>query len=72
MEPNPICLNINWRTDEQQLQQWKDGQTGYPFIDAAMRQLIQVRSAAGRTGARAGRGLGAGSGFLRFEWCGAA
>ena len=43
MEPNPICLNINWRTDEGQLQRWKDGQTGYPFIDAAMRQLIQVR-----------------------------
>ncbi|XP_043218718.1 cryptochrome-1-like [Amphibalanus amphitrite] len=41
MEPNPICLNINWRTDDQQLQQWKEGQTGYPFIDAAMRQLIQ-------------------------------
>ena len=42
MEPNPICLNINWRTDERQLRQWKEGMTGYPFIDAAMRQLIQV------------------------------
>ncbi|XP_037072188.1 cryptochrome-1-like [Pollicipes pollicipes] len=41
MEPNPICLNIRWRSDARQLKQWTLGQTGYPFIDAAMRQLVQ-------------------------------
>ncbi|XP_037074076.1 cryptochrome-1-like [Pollicipes pollicipes] len=41
MEPNPVCLNIGWRTDERQLELWAHGQTGYPFIDAAMRQLRQ-------------------------------
>ena len=38
-ENNPICLNIPWSTDESMLQIWKDGKTGYPFIDAAQRQL---------------------------------
>lgn len=28
-----------WSTDAQLLQAWLDGRTGYPFIDAAMRQL---------------------------------
>lgn len=40
---NPICLNIPWyQTDEKILDKWRKGKTGYPFIDAAMRQLLQV------------------------------
>lgn len=31
--------NIPWRFNEKQWQAWQQGQTGYPFIDAAMRQL---------------------------------
>ncbi|NHN58482.1 MULTISPECIES: deoxyribodipyrimidine photo-lyase [Halorussus] len=30
---------IGWREDETALQAWKDGRTGYPIVDAAMRQL---------------------------------
>jgi len=32
---NPIV----WREDEAALQAWKDGETGYPIVDAGMRQL---------------------------------
>jgi deoxyribodipyrimidine photo-lyase len=31
--------DIEWRTDEDALQAWKDGETGYPIVDAGMRQL---------------------------------
>jgi deoxyribodipyrimidine photo-lyase len=31
--------DIEWRTDEAELQAWKDGETGYPIVDAGMRQL---------------------------------
>lgn len=44
--PNVITENyreyaqpIDWREDPAGLQAWKDGQTGYPIIDAGMRQL---------------------------------
>ena len=30
---------VEWREDEAALQAWKDGRTGYPFVDAGMRQL---------------------------------
>jgi len=30
---------IEWREDESALQAWKDGETGYPVVDAGMRQL---------------------------------
>ncbi len=30
---------IEWRNDEQQFQQWCDGKTGYPIVDAGMREL---------------------------------
>ena len=30
---------IEWRDDEVGLQAWKDGETGYPIVDAGMRQL---------------------------------
>ena len=44
MKPNPICLNVPWSTGvtaKENLNLWKQGRTGYPFIDAGMRQLIQ-------------------------------
>ena len=28
-----------WKTSDERLQRWKDGNTGFPYIDAAMRQL---------------------------------
>jgi deoxyribodipyrimidine photo-lyase len=31
--------NIQWRNNEQEFQQWCDGQTGYPIVDAGMREL---------------------------------
>lgn len=38
---NPICLNITWSEfDQQAFDKWTSGQTGFPLIDAAMRQLI--------------------------------
>ena len=31
--------DIEWRNDPDELQAWKDGETGYPIVDAGMRQL---------------------------------
>ena len=39
MEGNPICRQIEWDENEDHLQLWKEGKTGYPWIDAIMRQL---------------------------------
>lgn len=41
MVGNPVCYQIPWGTNDQHLQAWKYGKTGYPFIDAIMRQLRQ-------------------------------
>ncbi|KAK7695928.1 hypothetical protein QCA50_000567 [Cerrena zonata] len=30
--------NVQWETNEEQFQAWKDGRTGVPIVDAAMRQ----------------------------------
>ncbi|CAI8045818.1 Cryptochrome-2 [Geodia barretti] len=38
-ENNPICLQLPWETDTSLLPLWREGKTGYPWIDAAMRQL---------------------------------
>ncbi len=35
----PEYDSIPWRNDKQEFQAWKEGQTGYPVVDAAMRQL---------------------------------
>ena len=32
---------IKWRSDESELNAWKTGNTGFPIVDAAMRQLLQ-------------------------------
>ncbi|PSN30513.1 Cryptochrome-1 [Blattella germanica] len=46
MERNPICLNIPWHDggdiETGHLAKWKQGKTGFPFIDAVMRQLLQI------------------------------
>lgn len=36
---NPICRQIKWSKDSKKLAAWSQGRTGFPFIDAAMRQL---------------------------------
>ncbi len=35
----PAYNNIVWRNNEQEFKAWCDGKTGYPIIDAGMRQL---------------------------------
>ena len=37
---NPVYENIRWREDNEGLEHWKNGQTGYPIVDAGMRQLL--------------------------------
>ncbi len=34
--------NVKWRNDPADFQAWANGQTGYPLVDAAMRQLYQT------------------------------
>jgi len=34
--------NIPWRSDSEELTAWKNGETGYPIVDAGMRQLNQT------------------------------
>ena len=36
-----IPADIEWRDDEASLTAWQRGETGYPFVDAGMRQLNQ-------------------------------
>lgn len=41
MKNNPICLNIPWSVaNKDDVLKWKQGKTGFPIIDAAMRQLL--------------------------------
>jgi deoxyribodipyrimidine photo-lyase len=39
---NPKYRQINWRNDEQEFERWCNGETGYPMVDAGMRQLNQT------------------------------
>lgn len=41
MKGNSICMQIDWDTNKSYLEAWTYGRTGYPFIDAIMRQLRQ-------------------------------
>jgi deoxyribodipyrimidine photo-lyase len=34
--------NIAWRNNEEEFKRWCDGETGYPIVDAGMRQLNQT------------------------------
>lgn len=41
MENNPICLDIPWSEPiKEDVEKWKHGRTGFPIIDASMRQLL--------------------------------
>jgi deoxyribodipyrimidine photo-lyase len=39
---NSSLANIPWRNNEAEFQAWKDGRTGVPIVDAAMRQLKEI------------------------------
>jgi len=39
MKRNLICINIPWSENQEHLALFNDGRTGYPFIDAGIRQL---------------------------------
>ncbi len=41
-EWNPAYRGLTWSHDIQLLQSWKEGKTGYPVVDAAMRQLLET------------------------------
>lgn len=41
MEGNPICVQIPWDQNPEALAKWAEGRTGFPWIDAIMRQLRQ-------------------------------
>lgn len=34
--------SLDWSAKQAHFERWTDGQTGYPFVDAAMRQLLQT------------------------------
>lgn len=36
---NPLCLQVKWNKNEKALKKWAEGKTGFPLIDAIMRQL---------------------------------
>ncbi|KAA8497133.1 (6-4)DNA photolyase [Porphyridium purpureum] len=40
MEGNPLCRRIDWDTTPEYVSAWESGKTGYPWIDACMRQLV--------------------------------
>ena len=33
---------VNWRNNEEEFEKWKKGKTGYPIVDAGMRELNQT------------------------------
>lgn len=39
MQGNAKCRQIPWMRDDEMVARWKEGRTGYPFIDAIMTQL---------------------------------
>jgi len=39
---NQSLANIPWRNDESEFEAWKEGRTGVPVVDAAMRQLKDI------------------------------
>eukprot|EP00532_Pseudo-nitzschia_australis_P012240 CAMPEP_0168211890 /NCGR_PEP_ID=MMETSP0140_2-20121125/3966_1 /TAXON_ID=44445 /ORGANISM="Pseudo-nitzschia australis, Strain 10249 10 AB" /LENGTH=565 /DNA_ID=CAMNT_0008138631 /DNA_START=261 /DNA_END=1959 /DNA_ORIENTATION=- len=41
IEGNKYCRQIPWDDDPKLVDAWKEGRTGFPWIDAAMRQLAQ-------------------------------
>lgn len=39
MKSNPYCRDVPWSSNPELLAAWKEGRTGYPWIDACMAQL---------------------------------
>ena len=39
---NLALVNIRWKNDAGEFERWKEGKTGYPVVDAAMRQLSET------------------------------
>jgi deoxyribodipyrimidine photo-lyase len=39
---NPSLANIPWKNSEDEFEAWKQGRTGFPIVDAAMRQLKAI------------------------------
>lgn len=39
MEGNPICVQIPWYSDDEALEKFHNAKTGFPFIDAGIRQI---------------------------------
>ena len=40
MNGNRICRQIEWYEDDSKIQAWRTGKTGFPWIDACMRQMV--------------------------------
>ena len=40
-ENNPVCLPLPWEWDIELFHRWKAGSTGYPWIDAGIRQMLK-------------------------------
>jgi deoxyribodipyrimidine photo-lyase len=38
----PAYDNIRWRNNEEEFERWCNGETGYPLVDAGMRELMQT------------------------------
>jgi len=39
---NPSFRQVEWDNNEQNFERWKEGRTGFPIVDAAMRQLKET------------------------------
>ena len=39
---NPVYENIQWRNDRNDFDRWVQGRTGYPIVDAGMRELEET------------------------------
>ena len=40
MSGNRICRQIKWYENQEQVEAWRNGKTGFPWIDANMRQMV--------------------------------
>ena len=38
----PVYDRVEWRNDVAEFEAWKEGRTGYPLVDAGMRQLLET------------------------------
>ena len=39
MKDNPLCIQLPWDENPHFLESWRNGRTGYPWIDAVIRQI---------------------------------